>query len=207
VVAKMLELTGSIMGRSAGAKADKLEDADTQRGSAFRRGRETTQLGVNYRWSPVVLDERQHAPATEPDPYGLDGSPLQAGDRAPSASGLVNPSKGELILFDLFGPSWHTILVFAGTGKSNLTPSLITDPKVKALTELDLLRIHVIVSNSTTAYDEGVSVVIDQEGHAHRGYEVESGETIIMVVRPDGILGAVVYGVDGLRKYLEMIFI
>lgn len=51
-----------------------------------------------------------------------------------------------------------------------------------------------------------VEVLIDQAGHAYRGYVVEEGEIEIVVVRPDGVVGAIVRGAAGLERYFEGVF-
>ncbi|KAH9911189.1 FAD binding domain-containing protein [Fomitopsis serialis] len=54
------------------------------------RGAHLKQLGINYRWSPIVLDERQPVDKQQTvdslDVYGrFGGETLRAGDRAPDA--------------------------------------------------------------------------------------------------------------------------
>ncbi|KAI6033347.1 hypothetical protein EDC04DRAFT_2706926 [Pisolithus marmoratus] len=49
-------------------------------------------------------------------------------------------------------------------------------------------------------------VLIDQAGHAYRGYVVEEQEARVVVVRPDGVVGAIVHGVTGLEQYFEGVF-
>jgi len=69
-------------------------------------------LGVNYRTSPIILDE-----FSAKDPwtaaYG-DEHPgeLIAGDRAPDAPGLVEGAATTRLL-DVFEPTHHTVLIFA----------------------------------------------------------------------------------------------
>ena len=43
----------------------------------------------------------------------------------------------------------------------------------------------------------------DKEGHAARAYQVEYGAPHIVVVRPDGYIGAVAYDMDGVREYFS----
>lgn len=49
-------------------------------------------------------------------------------------------------------------------------------------------------------------VLVDHAGHAYRGYIAESQEVKIVIVRPDGVVGANVRGVTGLARYLEGVF-
>jgi len=64
-----------------------------------RRDTDTTQLGVNYRGSALVGDDRD------------DTAPLRAGDRAPDAPGLTT-TDGEHRLFDLIRGGRFTLLNF-----------------------------------------------------------------------------------------------
>jgi hypothetical protein len=85
------------------------------------------QLGVNYRWNSIVVDQntdsgkgpgaREAHSAYDIEADGV----LQAGDCAPDAPGLVkvnfeNQKSGESTmtrLFKLLSPTYHTVLIFA----------------------------------------------------------------------------------------------
>ena len=84
-----------------------------------------TQLAVTYRGSSIVHndeDAERHDPATLGRGYNKESeTAAQPRDRAPEAPGLVdvrNPA-ATLSLFDIFGPSVHSMLVFAGNGASD----------------------------------------------------------------------------------------
>lgn len=49
-------------------------------------------------------------------------------------------------------------------------------------------------------------VLIDEAGHAYGGYVVETQEAKAVVVRPDGVVGAIARGVTGLKRYFECVF-
>ncbi|KAF8714255.1 hypothetical protein AX14_012859 [Amanita brunnescens Koide BX004] len=53
----------------------------------------------------------------------------------------------------------------------------------------------------------GADVVIDAAGHAYRAYLTEKGEKKAVVVRPDGVAGAIVRGTEGVKAYLGKIFV
>ncbi|KAJ3862910.1 hypothetical protein EV359DRAFT_65254 [Lentinula novae-zelandiae] len=54
----------------------------------------------------------------------------------------------------------------------------------------------------------GVDLVLrDGGGHTYKGYPALPGSCTVVVVRPDGIIGAIVGGVDGLRQYLSGVFL
>lgn len=189
------------------------------------------QLGVNYRWSSIVFDERQILEARretedndfmadyeyfvddqddiDVDSYGnlLDGR-LRAGDRAPDASGLIDRSASSLFrttydLFRTFGSHYHTVLIF----------SELADPKPV----LKLLKIYppgtvrsVVITRrgrsiSSPAVASADLVLEDHDGHAYAAYI--PGKTCgIVVVRPDGIVGAIVEDRRWLHKYFLAIF-
>ena len=48
--------------------------------------------------------------------------------------------------------------------------------------------------------------VIDKDGHAFREYQVKPEKPTIVVIRPDGVVGGIVYGLDGLRAYFGGVF-
>ncbi|KZV68147.1 hypothetical protein PENSPDRAFT_653480 [Peniophora sp. CONT] len=181
--------------------------------AAWSRPVALRQLGVHYRWSAIVRDELAGDGVTEEiqgttiepeDVYGAgsDGR-LHAGDRAPDAPGLRDARTGaETRLFDIFNPTRHTVLVLdpslandvaAAVGKyaAGVVQTLVVQPKGSQV--LDILS--------------SVSVVlIDGEGHAHRAYGAEAGAAIV-VVRPDGVVGALLKGVDGVGMYFSKIFV
>ncbi|KAG6916124.1 hypothetical protein DXG01_008355 [Tephrocybe rancida] len=182
------------------------------------------QLGINYRWSSLVLDERKQAEDEEfsdfdfgdadnvpaIDAYGgsTEGI-LRAGDRAPDASDLLdlclppqqNPDTRRL--FNIFGPAQHTVLIFP--------PALVYCPAiVKTLKKLpeNLVRSVVLLGRgqSIPTYCHGVDAVFeDREGLAHDAYAITDSWALV-AVRPDGVVGAIVGGPEGLQKYLSGIF-
>ncbi|KAG5647438.1 hypothetical protein DXG03_009368 [Asterophora parasitica] len=191
------------------------------------------QLGINYRWSPIVLDERKRAedaefadfdfdegedeePIAPIDAYGGHGDAvLRAGDRAPDASDLVDLSAaaaaipklrglGLRRLFGVFGPSYHTVLVFAPA--HHQCPAIV---RLLRRCPPDTVRAVVIVvrgQNVPPYCREGVSAVLeDKLGHAHAGYGILDGWGVV-VVRPDGVVGAILAGAEGVQRYFGGIF-
>lgn len=198
VIAEMLNLTTELLNKTV-----KLNDSDVE--SAFHRGQKLYMLGVNYRHSPVVVDE-----FSEPGPmqaYGsLEPGVLIAGDRAPDASKLVkaNTNGEETRFFDIFCPAYHTVLVF-GSDEGYISSVL------SALHPYDKTVVHSVVVNPASGTVPPTSgadqVVMDQEGHAHAVFHVSAGESRVVVVRPDGVVGAIVRGVEGVQKYFGKVFV
>ncbi|KAI0734948.1 FAD binding domain-containing protein [Fomitopsis betulina] len=148
----------------------------------FKRGDELRQLGVNCRWGSIVVDERTPKPksAGEVNPYesGSDGA-LRAGDRAPQAPvtiGVGANGGAETSLFDIFGPDHHTVLLFN-------TPA-----------------------DETGGVIDAVKKYPAEGGYAFSAYQVSTERPLIVVVRPDGVVGGIVYGLEGLKTYFGGVF-
>ncbi|KIJ09782.1 hypothetical protein PAXINDRAFT_17148 [Paxillus involutus ATCC 200175] len=103
-------------------------------------------------------------------------------------------------LFDIFCPCYHTVLSTVDvawakvmTGSIDLDPPIV--PKV------------VVMPRSTpdpNEFDSDLDICLrDDDGHAFGGSHVGKEEFGIVVVRPDGLLAAIVSGEDGLRQYLN----
>ena len=174
----------------------------------FRRSGALMQLGVNCRWSSIVVDERTPKPqsASDCDPYGdgTDGT-LRAGDRAPQAPGLVpGDGAGETSLFDVIGPDHHTVLLFN-------VPANEAERVIGAVKKYPagLVKTVAIASQGTSAPQVAGApdvAVVDKAGHAFSGYQVSPEKPTIVIVRPDGVVGGIVYGLEGLGKYFGGVF-
>ena len=181
-----------------------------QKGSeeGWKRGGELTQLGVNCRWSSIVVDERTPKPKgpEEVNPYGDDSDKsLRAGDRAPDAPALLPVGGGTpTALFNIFRSTHHTALLF------NL-PSEEAE-RVLALTKKfpeSLVRTVVIAPQGSSVpkfANQPDLALVDSEGYAFSGYLVSLNTPTIVIVRPDGVVGGIVYGIDGLQKYCGAVF-
>ena len=201
VIAEMLNITTGILNRVQGSGSlDQVMHQDQK----------LTMLGVNYRWSPIVIDE-----VTKADPVNayraLDESTLVAGDRAPDAPALSVVRAGARItetrFFDLFKTTYHTVLVFGPDAGS-------VEDIIGALSlySRDIIRLVVVLPRDAVATESSTvtsraDVVVDAAGHAYRAYLTEKGEKKVVVVRPDGVAGAIVRGAEGLKAYIEKILV
>ncbi|EIW80670.1 hypothetical protein CONPUDRAFT_57524 [Coniophora puteana RWD-64-598 SS2] len=195
VIANMLNITTGILDKTFGPNRQSIE-------SAMERGRLLYMLGVNYRTSPIVLDEFAAAAGIAPvPPYTLDRSDeLVAGDRAPDAPGLVEGNATVTLFDDVFGPTHHTALVFS--------PDVQTAVELVRLLEAyaAIARTVVVLPAATSggASIASARVLVDKEGYAHNHYLVKD-EPRVVIVRPDGVVGAIVAGSSGVQKYFGLI--
>ncbi|KAF7356150.1 Pentachlorophenol 4-monooxygenase [Mycena venus] len=199
VIKEMLHKTTSLLNLTTSSSQD-----DSSR---WDRGGPLLMLGVNYRWSTIVLDEQvEKNTVTAPkDPYGVQIQGLKAGDRAPDASELKDIRGGgpsSVRLFDVFDLSRHTVLIF------NASP----DTYNAVLAQISrypqgLVRCVVVVCRGVLgAGIKGSEMVLeDMMGHAYGSYHFEGGCNIV-AVRPDGILGAVVRSPEAIGRYFSQIF-
>ena len=201
VVREMLNVTHAL--------ADKTFKTDDK--TAWHRPTALRQLGVHYRWSDIVLDELEkdgneiRSTTVEPeDVYGAGSSGrLHAGDRAPDAPGLRDARIGiETKLFNIFNPTRHTILVL----ESSLAQDVATAVGKYPAGVVQTIVLHTQGADNAVTLPNVSAVLVDGEGHAHRAYAAEAG-TSIAVVRPDGVVGALLKGVNGLNKYFSHIFV
>ncbi|KAI5999441.1 hypothetical protein EDC04DRAFT_2612177 [Pisolithus marmoratus] len=198
----------------------------------MRCGKNMFMLGVNYHTSLIVIDDLG-VPAVQLAYEEIQEGILQAGDHAPDAPGLISyyishgsqsaislrsKTTASTHMFDIFTLMHHTVIVF--------TPAFI-DPFMQfVLTILqqvvpkELVRGVVVLPGSSSQLDGSVKswisskedqafdveVLVNQAGHAYRGYIIEGQETKVVVVCPDGVVGAVMHGVMGLVQYFEGIF-
>lgn len=209
VIAEMLKKSTKLFDDAQNVKSD-----GTNVEQAWHRGGELHMLGVNCRWSSIVLDERMHKETIPVDPYGVmhtDArvSIVRAGERAPDAPGLqvIKPSTfedsdGTTSLLDIFGPSYHTVLIFSD--QTNKAGQMVSALRAYPADSLRTVLIH---PNDTTQNAGADLNVVDRNGHAHEGYQVAKEEFMAFIVRPDGVVGGVVRHVHGAKKYFDGLFI
>ncbi|VDC02126.1 unnamed protein product [Peniophora sp. CBMAI 1063] len=171
------------------------------------------QLGVHYRWSSIVRDELSagsdeeiESTTIEPeDVYGAGTSGrLHAGDRAPDAPALHDVRIGaETSLLNIFKPMQHTVLVL----DPSLAGGVATSVGKYASGVFQTIVVYPQGSTHEMAdFPNVASTLIDGQGHVYRSYAVGEG-TAVAIVRPDGVVGALLKGVDGVEKYFSKIFV
>ncbi|KAJ3993039.1 FAD binding domain-containing protein [Lentinula boryana] len=208
VIASMLNMTTELFRKELAPKPGQRQD--------FVRGSELLQLGINYRGSLLVLDEKYTDKDELVDPYrsGDDGT-VRAGDRAPDAPSLTHLSANEnaniISLFDIFTTVRHTVLIFPGTAGEGFVTEVL-----EALREYpsNLLKSILVLprssssSTSTSSFAQSAMTLIDTEGYGYVNYMVAADTPTVFIVRPDGYIGALVTsGRQGVRSYFSGIFL
>ena len=205
---------------------------------AFKVGGEPTfaqrpktlhQLGVNYRFSDLILDEQPAVDASitvSPTYKPEDPTVLRAGDRAPDAPGLLpvqlpieDPANVKIgyastTLFDIYKPTQHTALVFIGTmdvARISMTVNALKKAPGETLRTVFILPKDYSGSIGHLASALGgvsgrAEVFVDSEDHAHTFYPLATHGFSTIIVRPDAFVGAVVKGEEGLAQYLRLVF-
>lgn len=178
------------------------------------------QLGVHYRWSSIVVDSRNDAlsqaeiEATKLTAYGIedaDPTDVRAGDRAPDAPvTLVDVEKKAIqtTLHAVFSPTVHTALIFA----AHLSPD---DGLLRQLLRgLEALgsnvRSYIVkpsIEGIVSGFDGGVGVLVDAERHAATNYGIDKlQQPSVVIIRPDGVVGAFVPNSEGVGRYHDRVF-
>lgn len=217
VIAEMISQTTKLLKKTLGNDQSTLQTND-----------DLFQLGVNYRWSSIVVDERKAIEAEREaeedaylddfqfgdevneklDSYGVDhDGRLRAGDRAPDSSGLkvhlpVRLAKQLCQLFQIFTSSHHTILIFSDLVDFRDVLRVCSLYPKDAVRTVVIIRAKKDVPLVTTSAD---FILDDRDGHAHASY-CPTGVCGIVVVRPDGVVGAIVQGPTGMNLYFRGIF-
>ncbi|KAF7350749.1 FAD-binding-3 domain-containing protein [Mycena sanguinolenta] len=194
VIAQMLQLTTDLH--------KKIFRGDSKNpDEGWFRGGDVQMLGVNYSGSSIVQEDDavQGASVT---PYSTSGAGhIRAAYRAPDAPGLVRVgSEGAPTrLFSIFSVEVHTVLLFGGddTTRAEVLGRL---PKEAVRAVLLLPQ-----GQTTTNASSPALVLEDRAGHAYAGYGMRVDELTVVIVRPDGVVGAVAIDAEGVERYFQKI--
>lgn len=190
-------------------KEEAKDDAEDEKKSGWFRWRNSAleMYGINYRYSDIVLEERDVTPQDPEDTLarayqGYEGfGVLHAGDRAPEAPGLVQEGS-TTSLFSLLNPSTHTVLIFPASVERAEVDAVF---RATATLPRSTVQTFTVTSNSTHVIPDGTSL-FDRDHHARNAYMVTDGELNVVIIRPDAFVGAVVKDAEGVRRYFSKIF-
>ncbi|KAK0463731.1 uncharacterized protein EV420DRAFT_1638653 [Desarmillaria tabescens] len=199
VITQMLHATTQLYTHTVAKEKQVKDTKEDEKASGWFRWRNTAleMYGINYRYSSIVLEERGMEPQDAEDVLahaysGYEGrGSLRAGDRAPDAP------LGGTTLFNLFKSTVHTVLIFS-KWSADIEMGLRTLPSAVVQT--------FVITNSNMQLG-GVSVLVDNDGHARKAYMVEEGSPAIVIVRPDSFIGAIVTGVGGVKRYFSKVLV
>jgi hypothetical protein len=211
VIKEMLSQTTNLLNKNLRGQA---------KPSGWRREGNLLQLGINCRWSSIVVDQSiedshlQDVKDVNPiDCYGrTDGDmTLRAGDRAPDASGLrllhakfptsrsrTDPHR----LTDVLNGTHHIVVLFS----SDIERCTATLALLASYPE-DVIRSAVIIRDGEIlppGSQDPDFTFEDAEEFAYATYDLENGCDVV-VIRPDGILGGVLKDDKGLMQYFDKI--
>ena len=116
----------------------------------------------------------------------------------------MTSSGEETSLFKIYGPTHHTVLVFeADAAKAKAV--------VKSSSEYPHGSIKTVVvlpqGTGNVPTIEGADLTVtDRDGHAYTFYPPVTKGFSVIVVRPDGVVGAIVKGPPGIQRYFKGIF-
>ncbi|KAF8178220.1 FAD binding domain-containing protein [Mycena galopus ATCC 62051] len=194
VIAQMLRLTTELYNKGF--------HGDGKNDDGWDRGGDLNMLGVNYSGSSIIQEDAALVESAKSSAYSRgNGGRVQAAYRAPDAPGLVRlGSEGApTTLFSVFSATVHTVLLFGGE-KIARAEGLRRLPKA-AVQTVQLLPQGQSAGDSATP----ALVLEDRAGHAYAGYGVPVDKLTIVVVRPDGVVGAVVPNAEGVESYFKKI--
>lgn len=203
-------------------------DANSALNTGLLRGNILKQLGVNYRWSEIVEDQRRVKEGTEElkgeakvwDPYGKNDKPeanIEAGDRTPDCVFLTSSGQ-ETTLLDILVPSAHTALILSESVNDKRVADVFqkcAELNTKGAAKgSDVVLPHVVVrakEDVSVGESLGFKILLDSEGYSVSTYgdkttgSLGPDRFLVIIVRPDGFTGAIVYGVDGIDSYFKRI--
>jgi len=168
--------------------------------TTWTTGHEFRQLHLHYRGSPIVFDELKSE----------DNKRVTAGDRAPDAPALVpltaGVKTGASQLFDLFSPTRHTAIIFPVDREeiTKFTAALYKYPG-GAIYPVVVLPKGSELAKEGSFFDWGADVVLDSDRHCWNTYPTKEGAKVV-IVRPDGCVGAVAESTAGVEQYREVVF-
>ncbi|KAF7335777.1 Pentachlorophenol 4-monooxygenase [Mycena venus] len=202
VVVEMLSLSNELHAKAFPHIPESTFEAGNTSTDPMMRSSKLLQLGVNYRWSSIMFDERITGERSAgKNPYGTTGDKIRAGDCAPYVGELQEESNTDTDLYTLLrNASSHLALFFPASASSFLG-------KLDGLIDAELLEVAVI-SRATMEYHpgtKGVRYFVDPQGLAANAYDVQPDRDLYVVIRPDGVIGAYAFGTEGIQEYFSLL--
>ncbi|KAJ7815919.1 hypothetical protein B0H13DRAFT_2258022 [Mycena leptocephala] len=157
------------------------------------RSSKLLQLGINYRWSTIIFDERDTGEkSVQKNPYG---------DRAPYIGKLHGPGAQTVDLFSLLHDTPSHLLLYFQASAENLLGELDN------LIDAEILHIAIISTALAQTWEtrKGISYFADPHDLAAKAYDVPTNKDMYVVVRPDGVIGAYTFSTKGIQAYFSLL--
>ncbi|TFY58683.1 hypothetical protein EVJ58_g6268 [Rhodofomes roseus] len=162
--------------------------------SAWKRGWALKQLGINYCWSSIVVDERAAEKPKEP--------PMStAARRAVSSARAIALWTPQAYIFR---PVHHTVLLF--TSEAGATQPILEELKYYPADSVKTVVVYPRETVNASPVAGADITVVDREGHAYTAYSASAEHPTTVIIRPDGVVGGIVFGLHGLKTYLKAVF-
>ncbi|KAK7050539.1 FAD-binding-3 domain-containing protein [Favolaschia claudopus] len=200
VIAYMLRFTTALHNQSF----ERLQAGKKMEDASWDRGGDLQMLGVNYSGSSIILQETDAVAGINnaySRPVGSGPASVEASFRAPDASGLVaagSAASSTTTLFSVFNVTTHSVLFF---GRDADCSARISD--VVARIPRGIVRaVRLLPQGETGTGPSPCEIVLeDRTGSAYGVYGAPLDKLTIVIVRPDGVVGAVVPDIDGVQRY------
>jgi hypothetical protein len=203
VIASMLNRTSKIMRDKAAAPP----------ANGFPRfDQNLNQLGIHYAWSSIIVDDLGKVTGDETNSGEVDaytaGAELHAGDRAPNATGLVSVVKNEeTSVFDLVSVSSHLGIVFI-LKEANVQEIASMLDAINSIGGYLARSILVYAEKPGTVSPEASQAFVDRDGHAFAAYKAQRyGSVSAAIIRPDGVVGAMISDPKSVKVYFSKIYV
>ncbi|KAK7050557.1 FAD-binding-3 domain-containing protein [Favolaschia claudopus] len=205
VITHMLKVTTELHDSSL----HRLHAGEKMTNESWARGGDIQMMGINYSGSPIILQEPDAVTGIS-NPYsrpiGTGPADVQAAYRAPDAPGLVFIGSGEsengktTTLFSVFSVTVHTVLLFGSDGDCGEHVSEVT-----ACLPLGVAQaVRVLPQGESLSGSSSYEVILeDRDAHAYAVYGVPLNNLTAVIVRPDGVVGAVASSKDGVDRYFR----
>lgn len=160
-----------------------------------RLGRDGAQLSMNYRHSPLAVDDVRTRRLLR------DGGPA-AGDRAPDTE--FGPAASRRRCHEILHGTGYVLLFFLGKATSGGTAAAVGIAEQVRAHASDIRMLAVMASPE--AAPASLSMLLDPGGELHKSWHAAPGSAYL--VRPDGYIGyrAAPATAAGISRYLDSVF-
>jgi hypothetical protein len=163
-----------------------------------------SELGINYRRSPIVAEDRGEGVGRQ------DFAGPRAGDRVPDVPLTGLASNGATRLFDYLRGTRHHLLLFEGNRHSSDIHNMLDTMAQQVRDRLGAWvdpQIVVVAASRPPSLSGDAAIILDVDRSLHHRFG--AGSACLYLVRPDGYVAYRSEPIDAekLWAYLDRIFI